>query len=121
MQSSWNVGHQEDLEPGDRVLEDELALLEAPQLQLVLGGMLGQPCDHVVEILVLDLQRRYPALDLHPLLIGQRLVSHRFPLPGHAPLARNYFRYLTNSFIPLTAADVTKVIARRGVVAHLII
>src|SRR3990172_7802271 len=121
MRSSGNVRHQEDLEPGDRILEDELALLEAPQLQLVLAGMLRQPGDHVVEILVLDLQRRYPALDLHPLLVGKRVVPQRFPLPGRAPLARNYFRFLIISFSPPAPADVTNVIARRPAFAHPII
>src|SRR5690242_9973954 len=74
-----NVWNQQYGEPRDRILEDQLALLEAPQLQLVLLGMFRQAGDHVVEVLVLDLQRRDARFDLLPFLFGQRLVAHRFP------------------------------------------
>jgi len=48
MQSSGNVRHQEDLEPGNGILEDQFALLEAPQLQLVLVDLSREALDHVL-------------------------------------------------------------------------
>ena len=60
----------------DLVLEDELALLEALQLQLVLPGVGVEPVDHIVEVMMLDLEAMKAAADLRLLLFGQGEVGH---------------------------------------------
>src|SRR5262245_30655204 len=52
--SRVEVRDQLALEPHDLVLEHQLALLEAPQLQLVDVDVEREPADHVVEVAVLD-------------------------------------------------------------------
>src|SRR5690606_25034655 len=51
-----DVGNELRPQPGDLVLEDELALLEAAQLQLVLRRIARQARDDVVEVVVLELE-----------------------------------------------------------------
>ena len=80
MTSSQDVGNQAIPQAGNRVLEEELALLEPPQLQLVLGGAVREPRDDVVEVVVLDLERQDARLDLDPFLVGQRLGAQGFLL-----------------------------------------
>jgi hypothetical protein len=43
--------------------------------------VLGQAGDHVVEVLVLDLENRDARLDLRAFLVGQRLVAQDPSLP----------------------------------------
>src|SRR5690606_34153766 len=50
------VGVELSLEQRDLVLEKELAFLEALQLELILGGVLREPDDHVIEVPVFGLQ-----------------------------------------------------------------
>jgi hypothetical protein len=52
----WNVGLELALEHGDLVFQEELAFLEALQLDLVLGGALRQAGDYVIEVPVFRLQ-----------------------------------------------------------------
>src|SRR5262245_16714544 len=51
------------LEPGHLVLEEELAALEALELELVVAGLLGEALDHVVKIAMLDLELQDPLLE----------------------------------------------------------
>jgi hypothetical protein len=64
-----HVGVELALEPGDLVLEQELAALQALQLELVVDELVAEPLDDVVEIAVLDLELqdallKHRALDL---------------------------------------------------------
>ncbi len=81
MQSSDDVGNQPGAQLGDLVLEQELALLQALQLQAVLARVDGQPVDDVVKIVVLDLERLQTLPDLRLLLFRQWKVRHREKVP----------------------------------------
>src|SRR5258706_6653595 len=81
MRSSDDVGDQPCAQLLDLVLEDELALLEAAQLQLLLSRVAGEPADHGVEVVVLDLELLETDADLHLLLVGQSEVRHSTRAP----------------------------------------
>ena len=57
----------------------ELAFLEALQLQAILPRIERQAVDHVVQVVMLDLERLEPQLDLRALFFGQWKVGHPGP------------------------------------------
>jgi len=71
-----DVGYEAGAQALDLVLEEELALLQAPQLELVLGQVGGEPADHVIEIVVLDFESLQALADLRFFLFGKREVRH---------------------------------------------
>jgi hypothetical protein len=54
------VGLELALEHGDLVFQEELAFLEALQLQLILGGGLGEAANDVIEVSVFGVQLMDP-------------------------------------------------------------
>src|SRR5687768_7632101 len=71
-----DVGNQPRAQALDLVLEQELALLEAAQLELVLRGVAHQAADDIVEIVVFDLERLEALTDLSLFLFGRRRIDH---------------------------------------------
>src|SRR5213078_4374771 len=63
-------------------------LLEALQQQLVLLGVGGEPDDHVIEIVVLDLEGVKAAPDVRLFLFGQGEVGHLWK--RSCPMAASY-------------------------------
>src|ERR1700751_3205259 len=55
--SGDNIGQQLALGLRDLVLQQQLSLFEALQLELVEGSALGEPRDHLVEVAMLGLER----------------------------------------------------------------
>src|SRR5688572_22512677 len=74
--SGDDVGDQARAQALDLVLEQQLALLQALQLQPVLARLDHQAADHVVEVMVLDLQRLQALADLGFFLFGRSGVGH---------------------------------------------
>src|SRR3954462_3127994 len=72
-----DVGNQPRAQLGDLVFEEELALLQAAQLELVLRDVAGEPEDHVVEVAMLHLELVQAARDLRFFLFGKREVGQR--------------------------------------------
>src|SRR5262249_27226435 len=60
----------------DLILEHQLALLQAAQLQLILRRIGGEPRDDVVEVVVLHFELVQMEPHLHLLFVGQREVHH---------------------------------------------
>src|SRR5579862_9166998 len=54
--SCVQVGNELTLQARDLVLEHQLALLEAPQLQLIDVNVEREPRDHLIEVAMLDTQ-----------------------------------------------------------------
>ena len=71
VQSGDDVGDQARAQALDLVLENELALLQALQLESVLQRVGGEPFDDIVEVVVLDLEAMKAASYLSLLLFGQ--------------------------------------------------
>ena len=71
-----DVGNQARAQALDLVLEEQLALLQALQLQPILPRLDHQAADHVVEVMVLDLQRLQALANLGFFLFGGRGVGH---------------------------------------------
>src|SRR6185295_18599499 len=63
----------------DLVLQQELALLQTLELQAILPRIEREAVDHVVQVVMLDLERLEPQLDLRALFFGQRKVGHPGP------------------------------------------
>src|SRR6516225_10975223 len=81
--SSGNaVGNQVRLQPGDLILQQQLALLQPLQMQLVGGILLRQPGDDGVEVAVFaaqlrELAQQRVAVSKHsPIPIHSRTISH---------------------------------------------
>src|SRR3954464_9007603 len=72
--SGDDVGRQLVLKVGDPILQGELALLEALDLQLIAGRHLLQGVDRPVEVAVLLLEPRQLRLQLGPFRV--RIQSH---------------------------------------------
>src|SRR5215210_1527879 len=84
MLSGDDVGGELVLEVGDAVLEDELALLQSLDLELVAGDHPQQRLDGAVEVAVLFLQAGELGLELNDFLIAQlrRHPGSAVPLRG---------------------------------------
>src|SRR5262245_35297532 len=86
-----DVGDEAGAQALDLVLQDELALLQALQLQAILHRVAGQAADHVVEIVVLDFQRRKALTNLGFFLFGQGRVGHA--VKNVMPVGESYSLY----------------------------
>src|SRR3954454_34637 len=84
--SGDDVGRQLVLKVGDPILQGELALLEALDLQLIAGRHLLQGVDRPVEVAVLLLEPRQLRLQLGPFRV--RIQSHASSTRG-APLRKD--------------------------------
>src|SRR4051794_16883527 len=78
VQSGDGVWDQARAQALDLVFENQLALLQALQLQAVERGVGRNAIDHVIEVVVLDLEAVKAAPDLRLLLFGQGEVGHRW-------------------------------------------
>src|SRR5687767_2946429 len=74
--SGDDVGDQARAQTLDLVLEEQLALLQPLQLQPVLARLDHQAADHIVEVMVLDLQRLQALANLRFFLFRRRGVGH---------------------------------------------
>jgi hypothetical protein len=70
--SSNDVWDKAGAQARDLILEQELALLKALQLQAILPRIDSEPIDHVIEVVMFDLKRLKAQLNLRLLFFGQR-------------------------------------------------
>src|SRR5207253_7266717 len=93
VRSSDDVGNQARAQALDLVLEQELTFLQPLQLQLILARIGTEPPNHVIQVVVLDLESVQALANLRLLLFGQRKVRHLWkrscPMAASYPYTRN--------------------------------
>ena len=70
VQSCDDVGQQPAFQPGDLVLQRKLPFFQPLKLKLIIRGLFADTGDHIVEVAVLNTQRRQ-------LLLQNFLFIHR--------------------------------------------